>query len=61
MNHLAGVGLNVFYLTLEVPHGFIEFGALLTTFLLAGKMVTGKWSTPFGKDGWVGGWMVPTW
>ena len=55
----TGVGLNVFELTLSLQHGLIEFAAMVITFVLVGRSLTGRWSKPFGAYGWMemDGWM----
>lgn len=45
----AAVGLNVFYLTLGLKHGLLEFVALLSTFTLTARLLTGSYTKPLGK------------
>lgn len=44
------VGLNVFYLTLDLKHGLVEFVALLSSFTLTARLLTGSYTKPLGTQ-----------
>merc|ERR1711991_517880 len=51
------VGLLVRELTIGLPHGFVEFGAMVGTFLLLNRVVLGKWGAHILAIGYLFAWL----